>query len=296
MKKYIKFRPRIKSRHPSHDVLRGTLPLLPFKSVVRLGSSTELEDQMTRGGSRIEINTVESIKNASNKLLMKRCFTEAGVKTADWWTLEYINTDSGYTNYHCGFMGNHAPQAEGNCYHSQLPYPIVAKHIYGSRGRGNTLINNREELESWIKGKTLNNYIFEKFYNYNREYRLHVTEEGCFYTCRKMLKSDTPENDRWFRNDSNSVWIVEENPSFDKPVNWEEIIEHSVKALKSVGLDIGAVDLRVQSRINPETDKVRKNPKFIVVEINSAPSFGKITEEKYKEELPKLLNKKYNLV
>lgn len=283
MKKFSKFRPRIKSRHPSHDCLRGTLPLFPFKSVVRLGSSTELEDQASKGGTRIELNTVEAIKNASNKLLMKRCFTRDGVNTADWYTINFIGG---------GYDMTVENNTDLNISLAELPYPIVAKHIYGSRGRGNTLINNEDELEAWLNGKTLANYIFEKFYNYNREYRLHVTEDGCFYTCRKMLKQDTPENDRWFRNDSNSVWVLEANENFDKPVNWESIVEHSVKALKAVGLDFGAVDLRVQSRVNPETDKVRKDPKFIVVEINSAPSFGKITEQKYKEIIPQLLIKK----
>src|SRR5690606_33580405 len=163
------------------------------------------------------------------------------------------------------------------------------KHIFGSRGRGNTLINNQEELEAWLQGKTLNNYIFEKFYNYNREYRLHVNEDGCFYTCRKMIKSDTPEDKRWFKNDSNSVWIMEDNELFDKPVNWNSIVEECVKALKAVGLHFGAVDLRVQSRVNSKTDKVRKEPKFIIVEINSAPSFGEITSQKYIEEIPKML-------
>jgi D-alanine-D-alanine ligase-like ATP-grasp enzyme len=145
-----------------------------------------------------------------------------------------------------------------------------------------------------LEGKTLNNYIFERFYNYSREYRLHVTEDGCFYTCRKMLKSETPEEERWFRNDSNSVWVLENNPSFDKPINWNEVIEHSVKALKAVGLDIGAVDLRIQSSKHSNGD-TRDYCDFIVLEINSAPSFGDITAEKYAVELSRLINKKLKI-
>jgi hypothetical protein len=34
---------------------------------------------------------------------------------------------------------------------------------------------------------------------------------------------------------------------------------------------------------------------FIVLEINSAPSFGDITAVKYAEEIPKLINKKLNI-
>jgi len=148
-------------------------------------------------------------------------------------------------------------------------------------------------LLEWIESITspLNNYVFERFYNYAREYRLHVSSEGCFYTCRKMLKRDTPEENKWFRNDENCVWVLEDNPNFDKPVNWDDVVKHSVKALKAVGLDFGAIDLRIQSATNSEGE-TREEPKFIIVEINSAPSFGEITLQKYLEELPNIIERK----
>lgn len=282
-KKFTHFRSRIKSRHPSHDVLREKMPLVKFRSVIRLGSTTDMKDTVEKGGARVEINTVEAIETSSNKRLMKEAFTTAEVATADWWTYKSPNTFA---------KNNNTQDRNFEVSIESLPYPIVAKHIFGSRGTGNYLLQNQGELQNLLQKKIPINYIFEKFYDYNREYRLHVTKDGCFYTCRKMLKSDTPEDKRWFRNDSNSVWIVENNPQFDKPVNWDSIVEHSIKALNATGLDIGAVDVRVQSRLN-DKDKVRKDPKFIIIEINSAPSFGKITEEKYLEQLPKILHAKH---
>jgi len=281
------YRPMVFSRHPTHNILRRnnkTLPLLPFRSVVRLGSTTDIEDSITNGGRRIECNTIQAVKNSSNKLLMKQCFTEADIFTANWWTT--IDSEHFYI---------YAPNSttEGMLNKGDLEYPIVAKQIFGSRNNGNTLIKSQEQLNQWLIGKTLSNYIFEKFYNYNREYRLHVTEDGCFYTNRKVLRSDTPEDKRWFRNDSNSNWIREDNEMFDKPVNWDNIVEHSVRALKAVGLDVGAVDLRIQSS-KTEKGKVRENPDFIIVEINSAPSFGDITSQKYIEQIPKILKRKHN--
>lgn len=245
------------------------LPLANYQSVVRFGSTTDVPDSVTNGGARIELNTVQAIKNSCNKLLMKQCFTNAGVKTAQW-----------------------AHQADKDSINN-LEFPIVAKHIFGSRNRGNYKLNSFSEFESWKEGKTLSNYIFEKFYNYSREYRLHVSKDGCFYTCRKVLKNDTPAEQRWFRNDSNSNWIVETNELFDKPVNWDKVIDESVKALNAVGLDFGAVDLRIQSRLDKD-DKERLDPDFIVIEINSAPSFGEVTLQKYIEEIPRMLDKKYN--
>lgn len=280
LKKFTKFRPLVYSRHPSHDVLRTELSLLPFRSVIRLGSTTK------HFRDRIECNNIQSIKNSASKLLMKQCFNQSAVKTAKWCkgTESFNVRDNGIEfvlgrNDHEEFNG--------------IEFPIVVKHIYGSRGTGNHLLKTREEFETWLVNKTLSNYIFEKFYNYSREYRLHVSEEGCFYTCRKMLKSDTPEDHRWYRNDSNSSWIMEENLLFDKPSNWSNIVEECVKALKSVGLDIGGFDVKVQSAIKSSTGRDRENPEFIIIESNSACSFGDVTAKKYLEEIPKVLKRKY---
>ncbi len=85
---------------------------------------------------------------------------------------------------------------------------------------------------------------------------------------------------------------MEGNEKFDKPVNWENIESECVKALKSVQLDIGACDVRVQSSLK-KSGNVRLNPNFMIIEINSAPSFGEFTLQKYKEIIPQILNQKY---
>lgn len=281
---YKYYRPQIRSRHPSHNPLRkkGILPMFPFKSVIRFGSTTELPDSITNGGDRIEINLVKAIQNSSNKLLMKTKFVENKISTADWWTYNDLF-----------IFENNEDAKKSNI--EELPYPIIVKNIYGSRGQGNYKIDSKELLEQWIKDhqNKIGNYIFEKFYNYNREYRLHVTSEGCFYTCRKMLKKETPQEKRWYRNDDNCNWILEENELFDKPNNWNKIEKECIKSLNAVGLDIGAVDLRIQSNVDKNGNK-RDNPDFIIVEINSAPSFGDITLEKYIKELPKIILNKSN--
>jgi len=258
------FRIMVRSRHPSHRPLRTTLSRLPFRTVVRLGS-TWAGDQ----AARIECNSAQSIRTSASKRLMKQAFAAANVATAQW--------ENSHNNL--------------TAFVAAVGFPIVAKHIHGSRGTGNYLLKTQAELTAWMVGKTLENYIFEKFYDYTREYRLHVTRTGCFYTCRKMLKTGTPENKRWYRNDSNSVWVLETNPSFDKPSNWNAIVAESVKALTAVGLDVGAIDVKVQSRTNGQ-GQVRPNPKFLVLETNSAPSFGQVTLEKYQEVIPQILRSK----
>jgi glutathione synthase/RimK-type ligase-like ATP-grasp enzyme len=99
---------------------------------------------------------------------------------------------------------------------------FIVKSPFSSKGKGLYLFNNKEELLTFFDNKENNTkkaydyYVVEKFYNYSKEYRLHVTVDGCFYTCRKKVKKDTPEGDRWHRHNTNSVWIVEENAEFEK--------------------------------------------------------------------------------
>ena len=281
MKKKIYFRPQIRSRHPSHSILRTQLPLMPFKSVIRFGSITEISDTVEKGGNRIEINSVQGIKNSASKLLMKQCFTAAEVRTANWWINNSINGQN--------FVNKALPNT-GNVNIKDLTFPIISKSLYGSRGIGNTKHNTKEELEAWMIGKNLSNYIFEEFVSYAREYRLHITENGCFYTCRKLLKTDAPA-DTWQKHDDHCSWALEDNPSFKKPKNWEAIIADCIKAQKALGLDICAFDVGIQGA---KDGVERENPKWVIYESCSAPSFGEITSKKYLEILPTLLTKKHN--
>lgn len=242
--KYTQFTPRIRSRHPSHSPLRRNKKMfVPFKSIVRFGSSSTSDIKK-------ELNSIEGVKVSSSKLLMKAAFKKAGVFTPEY---------------------------------SKSPldsFPQVAKKNYGSRGRGMKLLNNKEELDKFLKGNT-NGYYYEEYFNGCREYRLHISALGCFYACRKMRKTDAKE--RWFFNNSNCVWFLESNEKFDKPKTWNTIIKHCQKALIEVGLDFAAFDVRVN-----------KKGEFRLIECNSAPSLATVGIEKYENHIPKLLKHKYS--
>jgi hypothetical protein len=253
------------------------IELSSVRSVIRLGSSTECGDTIANGGNRVEINTVESIKNSASKLLMKKKFTEAGIKTAMW------------------LSGSDLTAEENN-----LPeFPIVAKSHFGSKGRGNTLIKSIEEFQQWKTGKNVNNYIFEKFFNYGHEFRLHITEDGCFYTCRKALKKDVPEDQKWRRHDDICVWFLEDSVEFYKPNSWDDIVANCVNALVAIGADLLSFDVKVQSPIDKNGDK-REYQDFILLECNSASSMDNgsgelsVCAKKYIEEIPKIIKRKIN--
>lgn len=108
---------------------------------------------------------------------------------------------------------------------------------------------------------------------------------------RKLRRNDTPTNQKWFFNNQNCNWVGEDNHLFDMPVNIETIKEECIKALETIGLTIGACDVRVQSNLTSD-GKRRKNPDFNIIEINSAPSMAEITGLKYIEEFNKIIKDK----
>lgn len=270
---YLKIRTKNHTAQPLKNLIE-----VNTRTVFRLGSITPTEEIFPRGvalnKSIIEINTAESCHNSGDKILMKTLFEENNVKSAEWTIVNLLIN---------GLMG------EDNQLIWEY-FPAIIKHKNSCKGNGIFYIENIDELFSFVENRStdlLKNYIIEKYYNYSKEYRLHVTKDGCFYTCRKMLKEDAEE--RWHRHDMNSVWIMEENPLFEKPSNWNSIVEECVKALNAVGLDIGACDIKVQSEKGRDRGG---NPEFIVMEVNSAASFGLVTVVKYEEQLRKMLNGK----
>lgn len=260
------FRPQLRTKNHTAAPLRNSLGEFAMRCIIRLGSRTTVAEafpRMPQGRPVIEVNTAEACHNSGDKILMKACFDECEVKTAYWDILTI-------------------EEVEWNM------FPAIIKHRNSCKGEGIYFVESQEDLAR-LKAELRPNssYIIERYMGFQKEYRLHVTKDGCFYTCRKMLKADA--EDRWHRHDSNSVWIMEENPLFEKPKNWEDVVNECVKALNAVGLTIGACDVKIQSEKGRREDFV---PDFIVLEINSGPSLGAVTAEKYLEELPKIINDK----
>lgn len=274
IKKPTHFYLRILSRHPSIKPLRDSILIKGFKAVYRHGSTTD-------GHFEYEINSVDSIKNSADKKLMKEAFDRAEVRHAPWILVSKSASDKEVWDK---FLSKLEFGKDKQSW-------LIVKNRWGSRGTGNSLIRTNAELSVFLKGKakSLDNYIIEEYKNYSVEYRIHVTENGYFYTCRKMLKKTTPKEDRFQRHDDNCTWILENNSLFNKPENWNEIVEDCKKAVKSIGADVLAFDVKCTS----VKDSKDKKCKFIIIESASAPSFGKVTAEKYMEELPKIINTKY---
>lgn len=272
---------KIKSRHPSHGPLRGLIDVkscnLPFTNplnpkgrpsvVVRFGSPTEARK------AHLQINTTDAVAISSNKIKMKDAFEDYNIKSPKFFTLKDIKT----------LRKNK----------DDIRFPLIMKRVVGSRGKGMEFIENKKSLKKMLgkiktnkkkKGKkSIKDIYFEEYFSGIFEYRLHVSDLGCFYTCRKALKSDTPDDKRYFRNDSNSVWLLETNPEFKKPTTWDSIVKECIAAKNAVGLDFAAIDVRVN-----------KKGDFKIIETNSAPSLAEEGIKQYTKHLPLLIKHVYD--
>lgn len=245
------------SRHPSHRELRKKLKF-PFKAVIRLGSTTEKK-------AHVHINTPLGVENSADKFLMKKLMIDAGIPTCKTF---YLHNNQ---LYNMATAQKEEPE-----------FPIVAKHRRGSRGSGNYLLKNIEEATAFItRKKNIDDFIFEEFYSGVREYRLHTSPLGCFCSWRKLRRKD--QKVRWFFNSRNSVFVGPDNELFNKPDTWKEIEQASMACLEAVGLDIGAIDVRVN-----------KKGEFKIIETNSAPSLGEQGRLLYLDHLYQLINHKYD--
>lgn len=277
---------RVLSRHPSHKILRNSI-LMPegLIGVCRLGSQTEMAVD-------VEINSIQSVVNCANKLEMKKLFKRAGVNSPEFVVLNNnncasYNEDGSYT-----FKGFEYLREN----YIEKGISLLGKLTYRSRGQGMVLINTYSELIKFLGRSVIDNqarkgnpYYIEVFKNYIKEYRIHVScTGGYFYTNRKMLKSEfVGTNNNWYRNDNNCVWYLENNEDFDKPDTWDQIVEDCQRARKALGLDICALDV-----------KVNKKGEWVILEANSAPSFGESDERVtrisflYQNELMNVIHKK----
>lgn len=294
---------RVLSRHSSHKVIRDKI-LLPHNvsGVLRLGSQTpDMKD--------FEINSVQSIKNCSDKLLMKNLFREHNITSPEFITIEVNNEN--YTDVNLNdaliFCVYNADKSYSHITVDELcdrylsgNKQLLAKRSRRSRGIGMKKLSTRNEFITFFNRYILNNtlnlnnpYYLEVFHNYTKEYRVHVSYLGNedsvhFYTGRKMLRTDTDAANKWFRNSKNCVWVTEYNNTFDKPDNWKDIVKACQEARVSLCLDITGIDV-----------KVAKDGRFVILEANSACSFGdkgSLVATKYQTEITNIVANKIESV
>ena len=141
--------------------------------------------------------------------------------------------------------GVHTPEPIGE--HSMPPY--VARPAHTSRGRHFMYIERNEDL--W---KVPCGWHVMDYYPKVKEYRVHVASGKILYISDKMYEEGNLQANHAVTQNS---WRVLKWDEYDP-----EMCSMSVKAVKALGLDFGAVDMMVGEI----------SPKYCVCEINTAPT------------------------
>jgi len=146
-------------------------------------------------------------------------------------------------------------------------FPICCRTVLrGHSGAGLTIANARDEL--------VDAPLYTKYVKKKDEYRLHVWGEKVFFIQRKARKLDV-ENPNWqVRNLAGGFSFVEAEQA---DVN-KDVIDQSIMALKTLGLDFGGVDVAWND----------KEQKAYVLEVNTACGLEERTGAKYAEQLQNL--------
>ena len=189
--------------------------------VVRYGNAKELSHE-----PGVVINSRQAIGQASNKVVARKIIESAGVSCPP----TYTRIDRLY----------------------DATLPLVARPYHHTQGRNFNMVDNIQLARMFIlKGY----YIQELIQDIIHEYRIFVWRGNAF-ECN-IKKPFRDEHSSLVKNHSNG-WrfynMISSSPN-------QIILDHSIMAVESLGLDFGAVDIAK-----------RTNNKPCVFEVNSAPS------------------------
>lgn len=203
--------------------------------LLRLGSTTPLVSKF----KYLEINTIEGVRISSNKITMKKAFDQADIKHSEWISSSKKNDIIDFYNKH---------------------KILIAKHKHSSQGKNIYYIDSIEILNNLLDTISFKDFVFEKYYFFPSEYRLHIDiNHGCFYSCKKIIKVDAEV--QWHKHADNSIFVLVTEE--DKlPECWNLIINDCIKALQKMNLTIACFDILCSAN------------DFIIVESNTAPSLA----------------------
>lgn len=123
---------------------------------------------------------------------------------------------------------------------SKFGFPLVAKDLSRQRGKGVFLLKKREDFDFLKKVAPKDQFLFQKFYSNEEEYRLVVLGDKAAVYYRKIRK-----NSKEFR--SNTALGAEEE-FLDVKQAPKQMKQIAVKAAKVLGLEITGVDILIDSR------------------------------------------------
>lgn len=193
---------------------------------------------LIRWGNRIEVvisnvityNKSANINNATNKKLSREIFLEKGVNSPKLFNLESNKND--------------------------LSFPIIARPSHHAKGKNFIILKDLREFVDHIQEYESQGWYYSEFIDKVQEFRVHCGHGKIL----NMLEKPKPEG-------ATIAWNRAVNHEAFDNVKWSEynhnVSIEALKAIESVGLDFGGVDVVLD-----------KDSKAFVLEVNTSPTLA----------------------
>ncbi len=202
-------KPLFRTPHPSAKGM--TFPKLSKRVVIRHGASKNSKPAPV---GAIEINSLEAIRNNSDKFKMKEIFQEVEVRSPEC----FENTQ------------------ENREIFKQKGWNVVFKKRRHKRSQGMEFLKVGEIDK--LSDPIYEGGLLERRINIRREWRVHCAPAlDRFFAMEKRKRLDHVESLN--RNLETCVF----RKDFDEPDNWQEALTLTKKAIEAMGLDVACVDL-----------------------------------------------------
>lgn len=205
------------------------------KTVINWGSSNPTANL----GNAIIINKPHNVGLASNKLKTMRCLDKDGVSIPEWCT-DRETAVQWLTEGHNVFCRT---------------------KLTGNSGEGIVIAETVNEL--------VDAPLYTKWVRIGQEYRIHVFQGRVLDIQRKARKHDVPDDEVNWKIRNLEGGFIFARADVNPP---QSVLDDAVMAVKSLGLDFGAVDIITSKRDEQQA---------YVLEVNTACGLMGTTLEKY---------------
>jgi hypothetical protein len=215
--------------------------------LVRLGSreQPQFDDRF-----KLVINKAENISQNVHKLNSLKIMQAAGVRVPQ--TYE-------------------EPKVPSNLFADQPA--VLGRKIHHTKGRDIEIIFNHKQLYNDGKSEFWVDFVPSLW-----EFRFHIYGN---FVGRVSLKVPMSEDADLFIRNYERGWCFDDDFQLSHPSIFYSLREESLKAVKSLGLDFGAVDILFSTNFEP-----------VVLEINSDPKLNQLGRRAFVHGIEKIIDKK----
>jgi glutathione synthase/RimK-type ligase-like ATP-grasp enzyme len=192
-----------------------------------------------------------------------------------------LSTDKASTSFRLALKGISTPESYF-CFNESvekfktiivkgLKFPIIAKAIHAQRNEGIFILRKFIDFKALIKECPKTNFVFQRFINIEREYRILVLGDKVPFLEKKFIQDFKSIKVEFVNKEEHSVFINTDSEPLSR-----QLVSIAVESAKYLSLDIAGVDACIEKG----TDRV------FIIEVNRGP--GMIPDHERSPELKAL--------